>query len=152
MNNVNQYIQEALRIKSGMKNISAKGEQKYLFEVYLYNRTGEEFLDLLDNLWGRRNHNVILHKQTSVGCYKMSCKTLESLLYVWSLIDLLFSPTNWKYKKGEYDLEDDDCAMYYINNPEYVELANKYSAVIDKNIQDVSSIYGDVYNKIILRK
>lgn len=152
MKSLDKYISEALKIKSGMKNISTQVYQKYLFEIYLDNRTGEEFLDLLNNLWGKRNHNVILHNQTSDGCYKMSCKTLESLLYVWTLIDLLFSPTNWEYKEGEYDLENDDCAMYYINNPEYVELANKYTAVIDKNIQDVSSIYGDVYDKIILRK
>ena len=49
MKTIITYITEALRIKSGMKNISAQGEQKYLFEVYLYNRTGEEFLDLLCN-------------------------------------------------------------------------------------------------------
>jgi hypothetical protein len=136
------YINEKLKI-----SVSSKNGDTY---IYTKEYHPEKIMDALDNLYGRRNHNINLDIHNFIkdgGEYKTTFKyeSEEDLIKLCAFIELLFGVTMYN---GE-EINSEDIGHYILNKDIVKNIGDKYQTEIDEIIQDCDSVWIDVYNKTL---
>lgn len=136
------YINEKLKI-----SVSPKNNDTY---IYTKEYHPEKIMDALDNLYGRRNHNINLDIHNFVkdgGEYKTTFKyeSEEDLIKLCAFVELLFGVTMYN---GE-EINSEDIGHYILNKDIVKNIGDKYQTEIDEIIQDCDSVWIDVYNKTL---
>lgn len=136
------YINEKLKI-----SVSPKNNDTY---IYTKEYHPEKIMDALDNLYGRRNHNINLDIHNFIkdsGEYKTTFKyeSEEDLIKLCAFVELLFGVTMYN---GE-EINSEDIGHYILNKDIVKNIGDKYQTEIDEIIQDCDSVWIDVYNKTL---
>lgn len=136
------YINEKLKIS--LKNMDI-GSYIYTKEYH-----PEKIMDALDNLYGRRNHNINLDIHNFIkdsGEYKtiFTHESEEDLIKLCAFVELLFGVTMYNGEENN----SEDIGHYILNKNIVKNIGDKYQTEIDKIIQDCNDIWVEVYNKTL---
>jgi hypothetical protein len=111
----------------------------------------EKIMDVLDNLFGRRNHNINIdihnYKQDAYKDYTTSFtyETIDDVLKLCCLFELLFGVS---YYGGDFD--DTEDMAYFIRDSKLIrEIGGKHQTKLDQYIQDCDDIWTEIYNKFL---
>lgn len=145
MKNLSQFINEKLKIKKDFSNTNETIETFYTGSF-----TQEQIIDMIDETFGRENHNIILTNYTTINdehyC-SVEYENDEDLIKLLAFIEMLFGPSMYN---GEIRNSED--MGFYIQDKEIVKrIGSKYQTEIDDIIQNFDVKFYNAYKKIIKR-
>lgn len=145
MKKLTTYISEKLKIKKGFSK-----SYKTIETFYTGSITQEQIIDMIDETFGRENHNIILKNYNTIDdehyC-SVEYENDEDLIKLLAFIEMLFGPSMYN---GEIRNSED--IGFYIQDKEIVKrIGSKYQTEIDDIIQNFDVKFYNAYKKIIKR-
>jgi hypothetical protein len=145
ISSLDDYISEKLKIKKGFSNIN-----EIIETFYTGSFTQEQIIDMIDETFGRENHNIVLTNYNTINdehyC-SVKYKNDDDLIKLLAFIEMLFGPSMYN---GE--LRNSEDIGFYIQDKEIVKrIGLKYQTEIDDIIQNFDVKFYNAYKKIIKR-
>lgn len=142
MKNLSQFINEKLKIKKDFSNTN-----ETIKTFYTGSFTQEQIIDMIDETFGRENHNIILINYNTINdehyC-SVEYENDEDLIKLLAFIEMLFGPSMYN---GEIRNSED--IGFYIQDKEIVKrIGLKYQTEISDIIQNFNVNFYNAYKKI----